>query len=213
MDVITLYALILLHFKSPAQFDLPKGDVLAVKTMSLDNRYPVPAVNEVFKQNILLTLAYMQGEKPLQPVEETAIDKPVHYAITLHQGEVFAFHDDLLPEYAGKVVATTQAHFNSQEGFKSDGYLIGDGVCHLASLIDFAARRAGLMVVAPTRHDFAPIPDVPKQYGVSIYASPTESSASAVQNLYITNPLSQTVMIVFDYHDSRLQVTILKQTS
>jgi len=72
------------------------------------------------------------------------------YEVVLKPGEVFAFHEDVLPQFNHKVIKTTHTHFNSQEGFKSDGYLIGDGVCHLASLINWAAKDAGLKVTAPT---------------------------------------------------------------
>lgn len=209
--IFTLMFLLRMHFFLPGF--VPDENVLAVKSMSLDNRYPVKSVNEVFKQNILLTVAYMEQHGTVPTIDTKTIDKPLHHAITLHNGEVFAFHDNILPAYKSKVVATTNAHFNGQEGFKSDGYLIGDGVCHLASLIAFAARSAGLGVVSPTSHDFADIPDVPKQYGVSIYASPTRSVNSERQNLYITNTFSEDVTIVLDYQNSTLKVTILKQTS
>ncbi len=187
----------------------PSAHILAVKTMSLDNRYPEQSVNEIFKENILLTTAYMRGEKR---IDSHSIDKPFHYGITLHRGEVFAFHDDVLPKYSGRVVATMHAHFNGKEGFKSDGYLTGDGVCHLASLIDFAAQSAGLNVFAPTSHDFANIPDVPREYGVAIYNVPSEPMVNAQHNLYVTNSLSQDITMVFDYHNSMLKVSIIKQT-
>lgn len=207
----TILFLLRMHFLLPGF--VPDQSVLAVKSMSLDNRYPVKSVNDVFKSNILLTLAYMKQHGAVPTIDTKTVDKPLHYAITLRNGEAFAFHDNILPAYQSKVVATTNAHFNSQEGFKSDGYLIGDGVCHLASLIAFAARSAGLGVVSPTSHDFANIPDVPKQYGVSIYASPVRSVNSEQQNLYITNTFSENVTIVLDYQNSILKVTILKQTS
>ncbi len=191
---------------------MPSAHVLAVKTMSLDNRYPEQSVNEIFKENILLTTAYMRGEKRTGAIDSSSIDKPFHYEITLHKGEVFAFHDDVLPKYSGRVVATTHAHFNAKEGFKSDGYLTGDGVCHLASLIDFAAQSAGLNVFAPISHDFANIPDVPKEYGVAIYNVPSEPMVNAQHNLYVTNTLSQDITMVFDYHNSMLKVSIVKQT-
>jgi hypothetical protein len=192
---------------------LPKDSVLAVKSMSLNNRYPQSFVNNVFKENILLTLAYMQQRNTIKPVNIQGIDKPFRFSLKLRKGEVFAFHDSVLPEYDGKIVATTHAHFNYQEGFVSDGYLTGDGVCHLASLINFAAKSAGLKADAPTSHDFANIPEVPKEYGVAIYTIPAEPTTSALQNLYITNTLTSDVTIAFDYQNSILKVSILKQTS
>lgn len=65
------------------------------------------------------------------------------------------------------------------EGLISDGYLTGDCVCHLASLIYWAARDAGLTALAPTNHDFTTIPEVPKEYGVSIYFTPGAREANA----------------------------------
>lgn len=210
---LIVYLIIQLHMLAPGQTSIPSGNILAEKTMSLNNRYQVPSVNEVFKQNILITMIYMQQKGSRHTIEAQSLDQPIHYALTLHKGDVFAFHDEILPAYSGKVVATTQAHFNWEEGFKSDGYLTGDGVCHLASLIDYAAQSAGLSVVAPTSHDFAAIPDVPKQYGVSIYTLPGEPATSARQNLYITNTLPHDVTMVFDYHDSLLKVSVVKQSS
>lgn len=208
-----LYLFILFRLNASPHAQIPGGSVLSVKTMSLNNRYPVPSVNEVFKQNILLTLIYMKQKGTGDKVEIKSVDQPIHYSLTLHKGEVFAFHDKILPAYYGKVVATTHAHFNGEEGFRSDGYLTGDGVCHLASLIDYVASSAGLRVEAPTSHDFANIPQVPKQYGVAIYTTPGEPTTSAQQNLYITNTLGQDITMVFDYSHSLLKVSIIKQSS
>jgi hypothetical protein len=54
------------------------------------------------------------------------------YTLTLKPGETFAFHDIVLDKYKGKITKTTNAHFDLAMGFKSDGRLQGDGVCHLA---------------------------------------------------------------------------------
>jgi len=183
---------------------------LATHEISLNERYSNAFVNDVFKDNILLTLNYLDGavESP-KDISWSEVEKPFHYEFTLKPGEGFAFHDKLLPEYSGRVVKTTNAHFNFQDGFKSDGYLTGDGVCHLASLIYWVAKEAGLATVAPRNHDFANIPGVPREYGVSIYARPGEA-ASAYQNLYITNNKELPVRFVFDYNDSELTVSIFK---
>ena len=106
---------------------------------------------------------------------------------------------------------TTNAHFNYQDGFKSDGYLTGDGVCHLASLMYWAAKDAGLTAYAPTSHDFAIINGVPREYGVSIYSVPDDFDTSARQNLYIQNNLNFPVAFIFNYDGfDKLTVSITR---
>lgn len=183
--------------------------VLASRVISLDKRYPNPFVNEIFKENILLNLAYMRGiVDPSKKVDWVKVTEPFTYSLTLRPGEVFAFHDDVTPEFEQENIKTTNAHFNSQEGFKSDGYLVGDGVCHLASLIYWAAKSAGVETVAPTRHDFANIPQVPKEFGVSIYATPGKNDGDERQNLYIKNDKEKTIAFVFSYENSQLKVDV-----
>lgn len=183
--------------------------VLASHSFSLEDRYDNSFVNAVFKDNILLTLAYLNGT--VQNKNDISWDKVISsfsYELELKPGQEFAFHDQILPEYKGSVAKTTNAHFNYQDGFKSDGYLTGDGVCHLASLIYWTAKDAGLTAIAPTDHDFAKIPDVPKEYGVSIYAIPGAFEVSARQNLYITNSLNKTITLNFNYDGTNLTVSI-----
>ncbi|MCJ7805448.1 VanW family protein [Patescibacteria group bacterium] len=184
---------------------------LATHEISLNERYGNAFVNDVFKDNILLTLNYLDGaiESP-KDISWSEVKKPFRYEFTLKPGEGFAFHDKLLPEYSGRVVKTTNAHFNFQDGFKSDGYLTGDGVCHLASLIYWVAKEAGLTAVAPANHDFANIPGVPREYGVSIYVRPDDPTGSALQNLYITNNRENPIRFVFDYKNSVLSVGIFE---
>ncbi len=184
---------------------------LAVHEMPMNDRYGVASVNEVFKENILLTIAYMRGlVKHDNQINWAQVNKPFHYEFVLKPHENFAFHDDVLPQYQGKVTYTTHAHFDAQEGFISDGYLFGDGVCHAASLMAWVAKDAGLGVIAPTTHNFAIIPDIPKSDGVAIYDSPGETNSSALQNLYITNTKNNPVIFAFDYHDNTLTFTINK---
>jgi len=184
---------------------------LAERSFSLENRYGDKFVNDVFKDNILLALAYASG-KVTSPknIDWDLVREPFKFEFTLNPGEVFAFHDDILPEYNGKVVKTTNAHFNYQDGFKSDGYLYGDGVCHLASLINWAARDAGLKVDSRVNHNFANIPEVPREYGTSIVTTGTPSLNAQMQNLYVENTFDQPVRIVFDYKDSILTVSVYK---
>ncbi|HUD45123.1 MAG TPA: VanW family protein [Patescibacteria group bacterium] len=191
-----------------AQIALPEPKVLAVHEFSLEDRYPVASVNDVFKDNILLAIDYTEGLK-INPnsVDWKNVEKPFEYKLALKPGETFAFHDDVLPQYTGKVTKTTNADFSIAEGFKSDGYLAGDGVCHLASLLYWVAKDAGLDTYAPTRHDFANIPEVPEQFGVSIYDDNTDKSqTNEMQNLYITNNKDQTVTFVFNYNGKNLSI-------
>lgn len=175
---------------SPAS---PDQVVLSSFNMPLYDRQPVTYVNDVFRYNILHTLDLMGT-----------------YQFTLQPGETFAFHEDVLPEYQGKVTQTTKAHFNFSDGFKSDGYLMGDGVCHLASLMNMVAQQAGLTVEVPANHNFAIIPDIPKEYGVSIYYYPGRPAANARQNLYITNNKDYPVQFKFAYKSDKLNLEILE---
>lgn len=176
---------------------------LASHTMSMEKRYGNTFVNDVFKDNILLTIKYMSGVvKSKNDIDWSDIEKPYHYEFSLKPNEEFAFHDKTVPEYSQNIVKTTNSHFNYTEGFKSDGYLTGDGVCHLASIVYWAAKDAGLKVVAPTNHNFAVIPEVPREDGVSIY------SESGMQNLYITNNLDTPITFVFDYNGENLKVSV-----
>lgn len=171
----------------------PEHEVLSSFDLSLANRQPVAYVNDVFRYNILRTLDLMGT-----------------YQFTLPPGQTFAFHEDVLPKYQGKVTQTTKAHFNYSDGFKSDGYLMGDGVCHLASLINMVAQQAGLTVEVPANHNFAVIPDIPKEYGVSIYYYPGRAQANAQQNLYITNNKNYPVQFKFEYVSDKLKLEILE---
>jgi hypothetical protein len=183
---------------------------LASKTFSLENRYGNTFVNDVFKDNILLTLKYMDGSvKSKSEVSWPEVEKPFHTEFTLNPGEAFAFHDQALPEYSDSVVKTTNAHFNSDDGFKSDGYLVGDGVCHLASFIHWVALDAGLDSVSLVRHDFAKINEVPKEYGVSIKYMPGAFDNSSRQNLYIVNNKEKPVTFVFNYDGTNLTVSVI----
>lgn len=193
--------------------DVSNARLLATRSISLENRYADEWVNGVFKDNILLTMAYMRGEvKDANTIDWNRVRQPFTYEMKLKPNEVFAYHDDVMAMYKGRVAKTTEAHFNSYEGFKSDGWLVGDGVCHLASVINWAARDAKLDVVSPTRHDFAVIPDVPREYGVSIYSNPYAPGTNTNQNLYITNSLENTVRFIFEYKNSVLKVSVYEET-
>lgn len=175
---------------------------LAKHTISLENRYPNPSINNIFKDNILLTIAYMTKSVENTPINWQKINKQTQSTIILQPGEVFAFHEDVLPAYKNKKIITTNAHFGASEGFLSSGYLYGDGVCHLASLMYWTAKDAGLKTLAPVNHNFANIPEISREYGVSIF------SFNQQQNLYIENNFNKPVAFTFDYKNNKLNLTI-----
>ncbi|OGE38304.1 hypothetical protein A3B45_02100 [Candidatus Daviesbacteria bacterium RIFCSPLOWO2_01_FULL_39_12] len=184
---------------------------LAQHEISLENRQPDSWVNGIFKDNILLNLAYLDGRvSKKEDIDWDEVRKPFTYQFRLNPGEAFAYHEDVLPEYKDKVVRTTNAHFNAADGFQSDGYLVGDGVCHLASLIYWVAKDAGLDTQAPTNHDFAVIPDISKEYGVSIYNYPGRVEANARQNLYISNNKEKVITFKFEYDGTNLKVSAVE---
>jgi len=192
----------------------PLDVTLSQVNYSLENRYDNTFVNDVFADNILLTLAYMNGTvKQGEPISWERVRTPFTYRLVLNPGEVFAFHEKVSEEYRDKEIVTTKAHFNSTEGFRSDGWLVGDGVCHLASFINVAALKAELQVSAPTDHDFARIADVPKEYGVSIYYDPSGARNTQNQNLYITNNRDKKVAFVFRYRDNKLDIYVSEVVS
>lgn len=179
---------------------------LASHEISLKNRYPVASVSDIFQDNILLNLAYMRGLiQAGDKIDWNEVTKPFNYEFRLAPNKTFAYHDDVLPEYKDSLVKTTQAHFNAADGFKTDGYLYGDGVCHLASLMYWVAKDAGLDTKAPVNHDFASIPEINKQFGVSIYSNNKQ------QNLYITNNTDKEITFHFEYSDDKLKLAILKE--
>jgi hypothetical protein len=184
-------------------------NLLSAKGMSLETRYGDKFVNDVFKDNILLNMAYLSGRVTKKDdINWGEIEKPFKYEFTLMPDKTFAFHDDVLEKYKNSLTKTTNAHFNADDGFKSDGYLMGDGVCHLASLMYWSAKTAGLDVYAPTSHDFMNIPGIDREYGVSIYKMPGNSSANALQNLYITNNRKKPVLFEFTYQGNELKLSI-----
>lgn len=209
MNLIMAGIISLIVSSSSGNATLPGFTPLAHVEYSLQDRYTNSFVNDVFADNILLTMAYMRGvAQDGKDIDWTAVKAPFNYQFTLKPGETFAFHDRVLKEYDGKIKLTTNAHFNSVQGFRSDGYLIGDGVCHLASFMNVAARDAHLRVFAPTNHDFAKIADVPKEMGVSIYYDPTSVGSSAQQNLYITNDKDYDVTFNFIYRENILHIFV-----
>lgn len=208
---IFLAAVLAVQVEAMGFGEIPQWETLSKQTISLSNRNNDPFVNEVFKDNILLNISYMAGKvQNVSQINWSDVQKPFVYEFTLNPGEVFAFHDDVLPEFNGKVVKTGNSHFNYQEGYKTDGFLYGDGVCHLASLMYLAAKDARLLAKAPIRHNIAPIPGVAYENGVSIFYAPNNPQTNQLQNLYIENIYEEPITILFHYKDNSLSVSILK---
>lgn len=201
-----LFVYLMFIAKPQAQAILGTSNVvLASHSFSMEDRYNNKFVNDVFKDNILLTMAYMNKTVTSKTnLDWAKVEAPFRYEFTLEPGQVFAFHDGILPKYKGRVTITTGMLFNSQEGFKYDGDLVGDGVCHLASIINWAAKDAGLDSYAPSNHNFAKINDVPKEYGVGILAP------SPMGNLYITNNKDVPVTFSFNFDGTNLSVSVLE---
>jgi len=193
--------------RSPADVNL-----LSAQSISLEKRYDQKFVNDVFKDNILLNIAYLSGRvAKKEDINWQEIEKPFEYEFTLMPDKTFAFHSDVLERYESSLVKTTNARFSFDDGFKSDGYLMGDGVCHLASLIYWVSQTAGLTAYAPTNHNFAVIPEIDKEFGVSIYKIPGNYSANAMQNLYITNNKKNPVVFEFTYRNSQLKFSVYEK--
>lgn len=210
LAIYALTATMALPAQAGADYVLGTSSVRAERSFSLAQRYPDPWVSDIFRDNILLSLAYMNGQvSDKSTINWSEITKPKTYSLTLQPGEVFAFHENVLPQFKGKTIKTMNAHFNSDDRFKSDGWLIGDGVCHLASIMYWAALDAGLEALAPTNHDFATIPEVPREYGVSIFYTPDGTRNTTNQNLYITNTFDKPVQFDFTYDGVRLTVKVI----
>jgi hypothetical protein len=183
--------------------------LLASKQISLERRYDDPYINNVFKDNILLNLSYLAGKVTKKAdIDWAKIEKPIDYKFVLLPNKTFAFHNDVLDKYKNSVGKTTNANFNYEDGFRSDGYLMGDGVCHFASLIYWTSKSAGLDAYAPTPHDFAVIPEIAREFGVSIYKGPGKSATNKRQNLYITNNKGKPIVFNFSYKNNKLMLSI-----
>lgn len=184
---------------------------ISSQQVSLNNRYGDQYVSNVFSDNILLNLAYMSGRvQNAGQINWDEIRKPSTYSFTLQPGEVFAYHDNVLPEYQDRVVKVTNAHFGAQDGFLAVNNLYGNGVCHLASLINWSARDAGLKVTAPTNHDFAMIPGIDPIYGTAIYYMEGTPEVNMQQNLYVENTFETPIKIVFENTGSDVIVRVYK---
>ena len=128
----------------------------------------------------------------------------------MNPGETFAFHDQLLPQYKDQTTKTGWTHFSAKEGFKPLSGLMANGVCHLASLMNWTAQDAGLQVFAPTNHNFFPIKDIPKEYGTAIYYHPNGGWRTLNQNLYITNSFQYPIKLIFQTNDDKIDLKITR---
>lgn len=195
-----------------AQPATPEPIALSERSISLEKRaMPGSFMNEVMKDNILLTIGYMRGIiTDRSAINWNEIRMPFTYSFTLNPGESYSFQKDSLPKYAGSIVKTIDVNFGGSDGFKHDGYLMGDGVCHLASLFYWAAMDANLDAAAPTNHDFRAIPEVPREYGVSIYSTPGESYANSMQNMYVKNDTQSPITFEITYDGEKLKTKVVK---
>lgn len=188
-----------------------KTNLLAQQNISLENRYNDKFVNDVFRDNILLNISYLSGKvTKKEDINWQEIRKPFRYKFVLEPNKTFAFHEDVFEKYKDSVTKTTNARFNFSDGFKSDGYLMGDGVCHFASLIYWVAKDAGLDAFAPTNHDFTVIPEIDREHGVSIYKMPGQINANAMQNLYVTNNKQNPLIFEISYQNDELKLSIFE---
>ena len=172
--------------------------ILALETLDLANRYPVESVSKGFKENILIALGYLAFQDDV--LEDG-------FALTLNPGEVFAFHNKgILPEFKEDKIVTQESDFTTNTGYKVVAGLGGNGVCHLASLMNKVASEAGLEVIAPTNHNFAEIPGIDRKYGTSI----STRNGPERQNLYIRNVYDFPVRLRFVQNGQLLALMVLR---
>ena len=98
-----------------------REEVLAEHFMDLNTRAAGEHVNEVFKFNILL-----------------AVEKFGHSFI-LEPGEGFAFHENMALEFTDLPMKTGFTRYTAKEGYQTVLGLPGNGVCHLATLMNWVA--------------------------------------------------------------------------
>jgi len=183
--------------------------LLAQASLDLSHRWPQAEINQGFTDNILLSLHYLKdsADKNSQDVDWEKVRQDFEISFELAPGEIFAFHKNVLPEYKGKNLKTMGSEFVTNQGYKYIGGLGGNGVCHLASLMNWVASEAGLQVEAPTRHNFATIAGVPKEYWTSIRYQENGGN-SQNQNLYIVNNFDFPVEFRFEKKGQELSLKI-----
>lgn len=191
-----------------------KKVILASETMDLSYRYPVESVSKGFKENILVNLYHFSKinsgvDERGTETNNSQVDVPSNFAITLNPGEVFAFHDKISSEFSKDKVITPNSGYGANDGYILISGLYGNGVCHLATLMNYVAQKAGVEVVALTRHDFAAIPGFDREYGTSI----SYGNCPERQNLYIKNNKEYPLDLGFTLAGDNLIFTISLITS
>lgn len=178
---------------------------LAAESINLDNRYPVESVSKGFKENILIALGYLASQGEALQQGEALRDG---FSLKLMPGDVFAFHNKgILPQYVSDKIITQESDFTTRTGYKVVAGLGGNGVCHLASLINWTASEAGLEVASPTSHNFAKIPGIDEIYGTSI----STRNSPAKQNLYVRNTFDFPIRFKFIVEDNLLVLVITSE--
>lgn len=208
------------------QYQISQKKLLAKEIMDLNKRNPDSSVNDIFRDNILLNLHYIKGDQQsvfkankVELYGENKIDwvklrEPFEFRIMLKQGELFSFHDELLPEfekYKGNA-KTGWTKFSANEGYKTLDGLSGNGVCHLASLINWTASEAGMGVTAKVNHDFYPVPGVDRKYGTSIVYRPGQMTTK-MQNLYVMNNFLETAIFSFKADKDKVELEISEKSN
>lgn len=199
---------------------IPTGGVLAWEdSKTIVSEHSIDLENKMDRasaDNILLALRYINGDTDVlehknKPDFWEKVRQENIFVVILQPGEVFAFHSEILPEFEGKIVImpAVETSFSSRDGYKLSGNLVGNGVCFLASLINQTASDAGLTVTALVNHNFFPVPDVPREYGTSIFYQ-KNAGFSQKQNLYVENNQEDTVELVFRADENRITVSIVK---
>ena len=96
--------LILISIPSHVQKKQKEGIILSKREISLNNRQSDRFINNIFKDNILLTLSYMDGKiSPEKQIDWEKVRKEESFEIRLDSNETFAFHEDVLPEHKNKI--------------------------------------------------------------------------------------------------------------
>lgn len=188
-------------------------EIIAQQTLPLSEYQGenVDYVSQAASDNILLALHYLAKTVPKQgeAIAWAQARQPQLISLELNPGEMFAFHPETLSKFQGKSVKAVQTNFYRSDGYVADNGLVGNGVCYLASLMNWVASEAGLAVTAEVDHDFFPVPNVPPEYGTSIFYTPG-SSASQDQNLYIENTLDVPVYLVFSADAERVVFGVVR---
>lgn len=197
--VLGIYALATMALPVPTP-----GILLSEKTLDLTQRNPSAYINEIFSDNILLSLHYLKGDIGDPQIDWTKVRESFGVSFVLEPGATFAFHGSaVLPEFENPTL-TMNTFYMGNEGYKAFAGLYGNGVCHLATLINQAAAEAGLEVVAKVNHDFAPVPLMPREYGTSI------RTFDKNQNLYLRNDFDYPVTFEFQADKEIIALKIIK---